>query len=126
MFFLTNFAYLGLYPAYTFFRPFQSDPYTWSKKLTKNRGDTSDNLRHLKAQSPHFSNLKKWDFFLGGGAGRFEGWSISSHIRVQITSESVRSIALIGLNMFSTHNAFDKPLKIFYGLDLEGPSSKNG
>ena len=53
-------------------------------------------------------------FFLGGGfAGRFERWSISSHIRVQITSELVRSIALIGLNMFSTHNVSDKSLKIF-------------
>ena len=56
--------------------------------------------------------------------GRFETWSISSHIRVQITSELVRSIPLIGLNMFSTHNVSDKSLKFFYGLDLEGPSSK--
>ena len=53
-------------------------------------------------------------FFRGGVFwGRFERWSISSHIRVQITSESVRSIALIGLNMFSTHNVSDKSLKFF-------------
>ena len=65
--------------------------------------------------------------FLGGGfSSRFERSPISSHIRVRITSELVRSIALIGLNMFSTHNVSDKSLKFFYGLDLEGPSSKNG
>ena len=31
-----------LVSAYTFFRPFQGAPYIWSKKLTRNRGDTSD------------------------------------------------------------------------------------
>ena len=60
---------------------------------------------------------KQWifyirEFFLGKGfEGGFLRWSISSHIRVQITSESVRLIALIGLNMFSTQNVSEKSSK---------------
>ena len=53
------------------------------------------------------------NFFRGGDAGGFERWSISSHIRVQITSESVRLITLIGLNMFSTHNVSEKSSRKF-------------
>ena len=54
--------------------------------------------------------------FLGRGfGGRFEKLSISSHIRVQITRESVRLIALIGLNMFRTNIIYWKSLEIFSG-----------
>ena len=53
-------------------------------------------------------------FFRGGFAGVFESVSISSHIRVQITSELVRLIALIRLNMFSIHNVSEKSLKKFF------------
>ena len=53
-------------------------------------------------------------FFRGGVAGVFESVSISSHIRVQITSELVRLIALIRLNMFSIHNVSEKSLKKFF------------
>ena len=49
--------------------------------------------------------------FRGGVAGLFSKWSISSHIRVQITSESMRSIALIGLNMFCIHIVYMKSLE---------------
>ena len=52
-------------------------------------------------------------FFREPVEGGFLRWSISSHIRVQITSESVRLIALIGLNMFSTHNVSEKSSKKF-------------
>ena len=52
-------------------------------------------------------------FFRGGGEPPFSKWSISSHIRVQITRESVRLIALIGLNMFLIHNISRKCLKKF-------------
>ena len=60
--------------------------------------------------------LTRREFFLGGGefAGVFESVSISSHIRVQITSELVRLIALIRLNMFSIHNVSEKSLKNFF------------
>ena len=52
--------------------------------------------------------------FLGiGFEERFAKWSISSDIRVQITQESVRLVALIGLKMFSTHIACKKSLEIF-------------
>ena len=57
------------------------------------------------------------NFFLGGYgvAGVFESVSISSHIRVQITRESVRLIALIGLNMFRTNIIYWKSLENFSG-----------
>ena len=43
--------------------------------------------------------------------GGFAKWPISSYLRVQITQESVRLIALIGLNMFCIHIAYMKSLK---------------
>ena len=54
---------------------------------------------------------KKMGISFRGGplvAGVFERWSISSQRRVQITSESVRLITLIHLNMFWTHNVSSK------------------
>ena len=60
------------------------------------------------------SSIHMGVFFLGGGfAGRFEKWSISSLIRVQIAQELVRLITLIGLNKFLIHIISPRPLKKF-------------
>ena len=64
--------------------------------------------------------------FLRGVPGRFEKWSISSHIRVQIIRESVRLIYMIGLNMFFIHIKYRKSLKIFQARDCNCPFSEIG
>ena len=48
-----------------------------------------------------------------GFAARFAKWLLSSDIRIQITQESVRLVALIGLKMFLTHIACKKSLENF-------------
>ena len=64
------------------------------------------NTKTQKSNNPRLpARLAVW--------GTILKWSISSHIRVQITRESVRLIALIGLNMFLIHNISRKCLKKF-------------
>ena len=59
-----------------------------------------------------FSLVNMGIFFLGGGNEvLFPLWSISSHIGIQIDSEMVRSIDLIGWNLFFTHSIFKQLFK---------------
>ena len=65
-------------------------------------------------------------FFRGEGvAGRFEKWSMSLFVRVQIDRELVRLITLVGLNKLSINITSPKTLKKFHARHFDGPSSKN-
>ena len=66
-----------------------------------------------------------WEFFLWGGGEIFSKWLISSHIRIQISRESVRLIELITLDMFLIHIVYWRSLKKISSMRFRPSVLKN-